>query len=92
MSYRSLAQIAFLHYPNFETHIPIIATTVSPNNGSRTPQDFEALRKRCDVYDNAMAVIYLTKRGQTDAAQQILDVFLRLLYPTDFTNIYPEEL
>lgn len=68
-----------------------------PLEGGDCPQcdlnkDFESLRKRCDVYDNAMAVIYLTKRGQMDAAEQILDIFLRLLYPTDFTNIYPEEL
>ncbi len=55
-------------------------------------KDFDALKKRCDVYDNAVAAIYLTKRGQVEAAQQILDVFLRLMYPTDFTSIYPEEL
>lgn len=55
-------------------------------------KDFDALKKRCDVYDNAVAAIYLTKRGQVEAAQEILDVFLRLMYPTDFTNIYPEEL
>lgn len=55
-------------------------------------QDFDALKRRCDVYDNAVAAIYLTKRGHMDAAKQILDTFLRLMYPTDFTNIYPEEL
>lgn len=54
--------------------------------------DFESLRKRCDVYDNAVAAIYLTKRGRLDEAQKILEVFLRLMYPTDFKNIYPEQL
>lgn len=43
-----------------------------------------------DVYDNAVAAIYLTKRGRLDEAQKILEVFLRLMYPTDFKNIYPE--
>eukprot|EP00438_Fugacium_kawagutii_P007879 Skav213954 [mRNA] locus=scaffold1979:178458:186567:- [translate_table: standard] len=42
--------------------------------------DFDALKKRCDVYDNAVAAIYLTKRGHMDAAQAILDTFLRLMY------------
>lgn len=89
--------MAILNYPNFGKCISQslpqqYPRQYPPKNGSRTSQDFEALRKRCDVYDNAMAVIYLTKRGQTDAAQQILDIFLHLLYPTDFTNIYPEEL
>eukprot|EP00913_Durusdinium_trenchii_P026301 g24679.t1 len=35
--------------------------------------DFESLRKRCDVYDNAVAAIYLTKRGRLDEAQKILE-------------------
>ncbi|CAE7500427.1 DEGP1 [Symbiodinium natans] len=39
--------------------------------------------KRCryDVYDNAVAAIYLTKRGKLVAARGILDAFLHLLYP-----------
>ncbi|CAE7941640.1 lacC [Symbiodinium sp. KB8] len=54
--------------------------------------DFDSLTKRCDVYDNAVAAIYLTQRGNYEAAQGILNVFLRLLYPTEYGNIYPEEL
>ncbi|CAE7433309.1 lacC [Symbiodinium natans] len=54
--------------------------------------DFGSLVKRCDVYDNAVAAIYLTKRGNYEEARGILDVFLRLLYPTYYGNIYPEEL
>jgi len=36
---------------------------------------------RYDVYDNALAAIYLAKRGKIDAARQILDAFITLLYP-----------
>jgi len=37
---------------------------------------------RHDVYDNALAAIYLTKRQHFKAARQILDTFSSLLYPT----------
>jgi len=36
---------------------------------------------RYDVYDNALASIYLTKRGKLDEARLILDAFVQLLYP-----------
>ena len=36
---------------------------------------------RYDVYDNALAAIYLTKRGQIEEARKILDAFIELLYP-----------
>lgn len=36
---------------------------------------------RFDVYDNAVAAIYLTKRGKIEAAREILDAFLHQLYP-----------
>eukprot|EP00439_Symbiodinium_sp_Y106_P069393 s678_g11.t3 len=38
-------------------------------------------RCRYDVYDNAVAALYLTKRGKLVAARRILDAFLHLLYP-----------
>ena len=37
---------------------------------------------RFDVYDNALAAIYLTKRGKLGGARQVLDAFILLLYPT----------
>lgn len=44
--------------------------------------DFEKTgRCRFDVYDNALAAIYLTKRGRLAEAQHILDAFVELLYP-----------
>lgn len=36
---------------------------------------------RFDTYDNALAAIYLTKRGRFDKAKAILDAFIQLLYP-----------
>lgn len=42
---------------------------------------------RFDTYDNALAAIYWTKRGHLQKAAQILDVFIRLMYPTDVTGI-----
>jgi len=36
---------------------------------------------RHDVYDNALAAIYLTKRGKFSEAKGILDAFLTLMYP-----------
>ena len=36
---------------------------------------------RYDVYDNALAAIYLSKRGKLDEARRILDAFIALLYP-----------
>ncbi len=36
---------------------------------------------RYDVYDNALAAIYLTKRGLLNDARKVLDAFTRLLYP-----------
>mmetsp|Transcript_70117 Transcript_70117/g.203323 ORF Transcript_70117/g.203323 Transcript_70117/m.203323 type:complete len:1560 (+) Transcript_70117:48-4727(+) len=42
---------------------------------------------RYDVYDNAMAAIYLTKRGKLDMAKGILDSFADLLYPTSLDGI-----
>jgi len=38
---------------------------------------------RHDVYDNALAAIYLTKRGKLAEAKAILDAFLHLMYPTE---------
>eukprot|EP00931_Biecheleriopsis_adriatica_P053964 TRINITY_DN31714_c4_g2_i1.p1 TRINITY_DN31714_c4_g2~~TRINITY_DN31714_c4_g2_i1.p1 ORF type:complete len:654 (+),score=113.53 TRINITY_DN31714_c4_g2_i1:51-2012(+) len=38
-------------------------------------------RCRFDVYDNAVAAIYFTKRGKLEEARNILKAFLRLLYP-----------
>ena len=37
---------------------------------------------RFDVYDNALAAIYLAKRGRAEQARTILDAFIALLYPT----------
>ena len=37
---------------------------------------------RFDVYDNALAAIYLSKRGMLDEARRVLDAFILLLYPT----------
>ena len=42
---------------------------------------------RFDVYDNALAAIYLTKRGHLHEARAILDAFVALLYPTG--NVTP---
>ena len=36
---------------------------------------------RFDTYDNALAAIYLSKRGDFDGARRILDAFIGLLYP-----------
>ena len=36
---------------------------------------------RYDVYDNALAAIYLSKRGKLDEARGLLDAFIKLLYP-----------
>jgi len=36
---------------------------------------------RYDVYDNALAAIYYTKRGNLASAKSILDGFIHLLYP-----------
>lgn len=47
---------------------------------------------RCDVYDNAVAVIYMVNRGQIASAERILKVFINLLYPKAPNVIYPEEL
>lgn len=47
---------------------------------------------RCDVYDNAVAVIYLVKRGHLSSAKRILEVLMNLLYPKKLSAIYPEEL
>ena len=38
---------------------------------------------RFDVYDNALAAIYLSKRGKLAESRRILGAFLRLLYPTE---------
>jgi len=42
-----------------------------------------AVNQHCrhDVYDNALAAIYLTKRGKFTEAKGILDAFLTLMYP-----------
>jgi len=37
---------------------------------------------RFDTYDNALAAIYLTKRGLLAEARKVLDAFIALLYPT----------
>ena len=42
---------------------------------------------RFDVYDNALAAIYLSKRGKLDEARNVLDAFISLLYPTG--NVTP---
>eukprot|EP00929_Paragymnodinium_shiwhaense_P078452 TRINITY_DN40669_c0_g3_i1.p1 TRINITY_DN40669_c0_g3~~TRINITY_DN40669_c0_g3_i1.p1 ORF type:complete len:731 (-),score=109.83 TRINITY_DN40669_c0_g3_i1:126-2318(-) len=43
---------------------------------------YEQVHKcRFDTYDNALTVIYYSERGNFDAAQRILDGFMRLLYP-----------
>lgn len=42
---------------------------------------------RFDVYDNALAAIYLSKRGKVEEARGILDAFIALLYPTG--NVTP---
>ncbi|CAK9084308.1 unnamed protein product [Durusdinium trenchii] len=45
------------------------------------PEFGSSKRCRFDVYDNAVAAIYLTKRGKIESARKILDAFLHLLYP-----------
>jgi len=47
------------------------------------PCPFFASNRHCrfDVYDNAVAAIYLSKRGKLQDARHILDAFLVLLYP-----------
>ena len=42
---------------------------------------------RYDVYDNALAAIYLSKRGRLPDARRVLDAFIALLYPTG--NVTP---
>lgn len=55
-------------------------------------EDRQALSQRCDVYDNAVAAIYFTKRGNLEEARKTLQVFEQLLYPADPASLYPEEL
>lgn len=45
------------------------------------PEFGTSQRCRFDVYDNAVAAIYLTKRGKIAAAREILDAFIHQLYP-----------
>lgn len=52
---------------------------------------FLPLRGQCrfDVYDNALAAIYLTKRGKLAEAKRILDAFIKLLYKPIDHSIWP---
>ena len=54
------------------------------------PCPFQEVNGRCkfDVYDNALAVIYLTRRGKLAEAKRILDAFIQLLYKPDM-SIWP---
>lgn len=47
---------------------------------------------RYDTYDNSIAAIYLTKRGNLVLAQSILDNFVELLYPKSLEGIGKEVL
>lgn len=44
---------------------------------------------RHDTYDSAIAAIYYTKRGRLEAAKNILDAFLRILYPASAQQLRP---
>lgn len=45
--------------------------------------------RRCDIYDNSLAVIYYIKRGYMAEAKKVLDVLTQLLYPFDPSKVDP---
>lgn len=48
-----------------------------------------SVHRRCDTYDNAVAVIYYTKRGFFAEAKKILDILQHLLYPAEPSEVDP---
>lgn len=45
---------------------------------------------RHDTYDSAVVAIYYVKRGKLDKAKQILDAFIKALYPTNMERVRPQ--